>query len=283
MTPAPSINPLDDLRQLLTYPFMVDALAAGTIVATLAGVVGWYVVLRRQAFAAHTLSVMAFPGASGAALVGLPVSVGYYVACALAAVAMGRVTRSGRRGRGGESAAIGTVQSIGLAAGFVFLSLNRSLLGGPESLLFGTFLGITPGQVLTLLLVAVAAIGALYVLGRPLLFTSIDPEMARARGVPVALIDAAFLLVVGLAIAAVSQLTGALLVFALLIAPPAAARQVTLRPLAGLVLSVALGLVIVWLALALAYFSVYPLGFYATTLAFAIYVAARLAGRARGT
>jgi zinc/manganese transport system permease protein len=281
MTPSLSPNPIDDLHQLVTYPFMVNALEAGTIVAVLAGVVGWYVVLRRAAFASHTLSVMAFPGATGAALAGLPTALGYYVACTAAALAMGRGGRGGRPGRpeGGESAVIGTVQTVGLAAGFLFLSLNSAVLGGPETLLFGTFLGITRGQVLGLLLVALAALAILAALTRPLLFASVEREVARASGVPVALLDALFLLVLGLAIAAISQLTGALLVFALLVAPPAAAQRLTLRPGTALILSVVLALVTVWLALACAYFSIYPVGFYVTTIAFAIYVLARATRR----
>jgi zinc/manganese transport system permease protein len=283
MTPSLSPNPVTDLRALLTYPFMVNALEAGTIVAVLAGVVGWYVVLRRQTFASHTLSVMAFPGATGAALAGLPTALGYYVACTAAALAIGRSGRAARgtrgSGAGGESAVIGAVQTVGLAAGFLFLSLNQAVLGGPETLLFGTFLGITRGQVLGLALVALGALAVLTALARPLLFASIDREVARAGGVPVALLDTLFLLVLGLAIAATSQLTGALLVFALLVAPPAAAQQLTLRPVAGLVLSVAFALLTIWLALAIAYFSIYPVGFYVTTIAFAIYVIARLAGR----
>jgi zinc/manganese transport system permease protein len=278
MIPSLSPNPIDDLQQLFTYPFMVNALEAGTIVAVLAGLVGWYVVLRRQTFASHTLSVMAFPGAAGAALAGLPTALGYYVACTAAALAIGRGSRTGRPGRaqGGESAVIGTVQTVGLALGFLFLSLNQAVLGGPETLLFGTFLGITRGQVLTLALVAVAALGALAGLARPLLFASVDREVARASGVPVVLLDGLFLLILGLAIAATSQLTGALLVFALLVAPPAAAQRLTARPLAGLVLTVVLALVTVWLGLAIAYFSIYPVGFYVSTIAFVVYVLARV-------
>jgi zinc/manganese transport system permease protein len=286
MIPSLSPNPIDDLRQLFTYPFMVNALEAGTIVAVLAGVVGWYVVLRRQTFASHTLSVMAFPGAAGAALVGLPTALGYYVASTAAALAIGRSGSGGQprraqSGKAGESAVIGTVQSVGLAAGFLFLSLNQAVLGGPETLLFGTFLGITRGQVLGLLLVALGTLATLTALARPLLFASVDREVAHASGVPVALLDALFLLVLGLAIAATSQLTGALLVFALLVAPAAAAQRLTVKPLAGLVLAVGFGLITVWLALAIAYFSIYPVGFYVTTIGFAIYVIARLAGHRR--
>lgn len=279
MYPTLSPNPIFDLRELLTFPFMVNALAAGTIVAVLAAIVGWYVVLRRQTFASHTLSVMAFPGATGAALAGLPSSLGYYVACTVAALVIGG--NRGGRDRGSETATIGTVQTVGLAAGFLFLSLNQSVLAGPDSLLFGTFLGITRTQVLVLLAVAVLSLAALSWLARPLLFATLDSDLARAGGVPVRLLDAAFLLILGLAIAAISQLTGALLVFALLVAPPASAQLITLRPVAGLLLSVAIALAVVWLGLGLAYFSIYPVGFYVTTLAFAVYLAARVADAVR--
>ena len=278
MNPAFSLNPVTDLNNLFQFQFMVSALEAGTIVAVLASAIGWYLVLRRQAFAGHTLSVMAFPGATGAALAGIPSSLGYYLACGAAALVMaqpGRV-RGAVGSRSAETAAIGTVQAAGLAAGFLFLSLNRQVLGGFETLLFGTFLGVSSGQVLTLLGVAAAVLLALAMCGRPLLLASIDRELAGARGLPVAAIDAGFLLLLGLAVAATSQITGALLVFALLVAPPATAQLVTARPLPGLALSVALALAFVWVGLAAAYFSPYPPGFYMTSLAFGAYVVVRL-------
>jgi zinc/manganese transport system permease protein len=281
-TLAPDL--ITDVRELLAFPFMVSALEAGTIVAVLAAVAGWFVVLRRQAFAGHTLSVMAFPGASGAALIGAPVALGYYVVCGVAALALALPGVAGARGgrqRGGETAVTGTVQTVGLAAGFLFLSLNASLLGSPEALLFGTFLGITQGQVLGLLVVALVAIAVLAVIGRPLLFASVDRDGARAGGVPVTALDVAFLIVLGLSIAATSQITGALLSFSLLIAPPAAAQRLTRSPGRGLLLSVVLGVLTVWLALAFAYFTVYPVGFYVTTIAILVYAVAWLAGRGR--
>jgi zinc/manganese transport system permease protein len=218
---------------------------------------------------------MAFPGATGAALAGLPASLGYYLACGGAALAMG-AGRKRASGYSTETAAIGTVQTVGLAAGFLFLSLNHAVLGGPETLLFGTFLGVTSGQVIALLAVALATLVLLATIGRPLLFATIDPDVARARGVPVRLLDAAFLLILGVTVAATSQITGALLVFALLVAPPASAQLLTMRPLAGLLLSVVLGLAVVWLGLGIAYFSIYPVGFYITTFAFGLYLIARL-------
>lgn len=275
MNPSLGLNIPNDVRELFQFPFMVHALAAGTIVAVLAASVGWFMVLRRQSFAGHTLAVMAFPGAAGAALAGLPTALGYYLACGAASLAMGGARRPLARGYASETATIGTVQAVGLAVGFLFLSLNNQILGGLESLLFGTFLGITSGQVLELLAVAAAALIALTVVGRPLLFATLDREAAHARGVPVRALDPLFLFILALAVAAASQITGALLVFALLVAPPAAAQTITSRTLPGLALSVALALVIVWLGLGAAYFSIYPSGFYITTFAFAAYVIAR--------
>ncbi len=284
MNPTLTPDLVTDLRELLAFPFMVNALEAGMIVAVLATVAGWFVVLRRQSFAGHTLSVMAFPGASGAALIGAPIALGYYAVCAAAALALALPGTAGARGgrrRGAETAVTGTVQTVGLAAGFLFLSLNASLLGAPDALLFGTFLGITQGQVLGLLAVALVTLAVLAAIGRPLLFASVDRDGARAGGVPVTVLDVAFLILLAVAIAATSQITGALLSFALLIAPPAAARHLTRSPGRSLLLSVALGVLTVWLALALAYFTIYPVGFYVTTIALAVYGLARLTGRER--
>ncbi len=279
--PSLKFDLIADLRELFAFPFMVHALEAGTIVAVFAAAVGWYMVLRRQSFAGHTLSLMAFPGATGAALIGLPVSLGYYLACGAAAIAMGQTTRTSTRGFGSETATIGTVQTVGLAAGYLFLSLNSAILSGTETLLFGTFLGVTPGQVVTLLIIAVVALALLALGARPLLFSTVDRELARASGIPVAALDVMFLLLLALAVAATSQITGVLLVFAVLVAPPAAAQQLTSRPLAGLLLGIVFALLVVWLGLAAAYFSPWPVGFYTTSFAFAVYVVARLAASRR--
>jgi zinc/manganese transport system permease protein len=264
---------------MFSYPFMVNAYEAGTIVAVMAGVAGWYMVLRRQSFAGHTIAVMAFPGASGAALIGVPVALGYYTACGIAALAIGGAGGSRGRRRRGESAGTGVVQVSGLALGFLFLSLYNGVLEQLDTLLFGTFLGIDRSQVLTLLAVATVVLGVLAVVGRPLLLASLDPELARARGVPVRALDVGFLLVLGMAVAATSQITGALLVFSLLVAPPAAAQALTPRPGLSLLLSVVFALLVIWVGLWISYFSIYPLGFFVTSLAFGLYVLAQLARR----
>ncbi len=273
-----SWNLVSDVQQLFSYPFMVNALEAGTIVAVMAGVTGWFMVLRRQTFAGHTLSIIAFPGAAAAALAGLPLAVGYFGFCGLGALALAGVAGS-RRSLSAESAAIGSLQAFALALGFVFVALYHGILNGLDSLLFGTFLGITTGQVTVLLVVAAVTIVLVAVAARPLFFASVDADVARAAGVPVRLLGFGFLLVLGLSVAETSQITGALLVFALLVTPAATAHQLTARPGLGLALSVAIALAVTWLGLALAYFSIYPVGFYVTSLAFAAYVLARL-GRA---
>lgn len=259
---------------ILRYPFMQHALAAGTIVAVTAGVVGWFMVLRRQAFAGHTLSATAFTGASAAGLAGIPLAVGYFGVCGLGALALA-ATGGPRRDAARESAATGSVGALALGLGLLFVSLYHGLLTGVSSLLFGSFLGITSSQVLVLLGAGAATVLAVAVASRPLLFASVDPDVARAGGVPVGALGFGFLLVLGLAVAETSQITGALLVFALLVTPAAAAHRITARPLAGVALSVALALAVTWAGLALAYYTIYPVGFFITSLAFATYVLAR--------
>jgi zinc/manganese transport system permease protein len=274
--PTLSWNVAHDVSALLEYHFMLNALLAGSVVAVMAGAVGWVMVLRREAFAGHTLSMMAFPGASAAALAGVPAVWGYFLFCAAGAAAIGRLSGSRRISWGEQSAGIGAVQALALAAGFLFVSLYGGVLGDLDDLLFGNLLGVSDGDVLVLTSVAAATLALLAALGRPLLFASLDADVAAARGVPVRAVSLSFLLLLALAVAATSQITGVLLVFALLVAPGASAQAITARPAASLALTVALGLLVVWLGLGFAYFSVYPPGFFITAVAFAIYLLARL-------
>jgi zinc/manganese transport system permease protein len=281
-SPQLSWDLVRDWEQLTAYPFMVQALEAGAIVAVMAGAIGWFMVLRRQTFAGHTLAVISFPGAAAATLAAIPIAFGYFGACGLGALALAAVGRDGRSGRSGESAAIGTLQAFALGLGFLFVGLYGGQLAGLEALLFGTFLGITAGQVVTLLCIAIAVLAVFAVLGRPLLFTSVDGAVARAGGVPTGALGVAFLVLLGLAVAATAEITGALLVFALLVTPAATAQLLTARPVRGLLLAVVLAFLVTWLGLAIAYFSPYPVGFWVTSLSFALYVAARAATVLRG-
>jgi zinc/manganese transport system permease protein len=275
LDPTLSWNVVHDVGELLEYHFMINALLAGSVVAVTAGVVGWLMVLRGEAFAGHTLSMMAFPGAALAALAGVPGAWGYFLFCGAGAGAIARISHSERISWSEQSAGIGAVQALALALGFLFVNLYGGVLGDLESLLFGDLLGVSDGQVLVLLVVALVALAILVALARPLLFASVDPGVAAARGVPVRLLSLIFLLLLGLTVGATSQITGVLLVFALLVAPAASAQALTARPLASLILTVALGLLVVWLGLGIAYFSIYPTGFFVATVAFAVYVLAR--------
>jgi zinc/manganese transport system permease protein len=279
--PRLSWNLAHDLSEILEYHFMVNALLAGSVVAVMAGLLGWLMVLRKETFAGHTLSMMAFPGAAGAALIGVPAMWGYFVFCVAGGLAISRSSAGGRRTWGEQSASIGAVQALALGLGFLFVSLYGGVLGDLDNLLFGTFLGISDGQVLVLLAVAVAAVAVLAALGRPLLFSSVDADAASARGVPVRALGIVFLVLLGLAVAETSQVTGVLLVFALLVMPAASAQAVTARPGLSLALTVAIGLVVVWLGLGIAYFSVYPAGFFVTSISFAIYVGVQVTVWAR--
>jgi zinc/manganese transport system permease protein len=280
-----SWNLSDDAHQLFAYHFMVNALQAGTIVAIAAGAMGWFMVLRRQSFAGHTLALVSFPGASGAILIGVSATAGYFASAIAAAVVIAMVPRASTgHTYSGESAVIGTVQAFALATGAFFVSLYGGFLNGVTALLFGTFLGISDSQVLTLLLVAGAALVALAFIGRPLFFATVDPDVAQARGVRVGLLSTLYLLLLACAAAEVSQITGVLLVFALLVMPAAAAQQLTARPIYSFALTICIGLVVTWLGLGVSYFSPYPVGFWITTFGFGAYVLAAggraLAGRA---
>jgi zinc/manganese transport system permease protein len=279
MTAHLSWNLVDDVRQLFAFPFMVNALRAGTIVAVVAGAIGYVMVLRRQSFAGHTLALVGFPGAAGATWIGIDPSFGFYGFCVAGAMVIAALASAGRRGTGPggygqrgygqQSAVIGIVQAFALACGMLFVSLYHGFQSGLTNLLFGTIIGVTDAQVRTLLIAGAAALVLLAVLGRPLLFATLDSEAARARGVPTGLLGAAFLLLLGVAAAGTSQITGSLLVFALLVAPAATAVRLTANPAVGLLVSVVVALVVTWLGEAVAYFSPYPIGFWVTTFAFA--------------
>jgi zinc/manganese transport system permease protein len=272
-----SWNLVADFQQMWSFPFMVNAFRAGAVVAVTAGAVGWFMVLRRQTFAGHTLSVVAFPGAAFATLVGVSLSLGYFGFCVAAALALAALGRGGTAGGSGESAATGVVQAFLLACGYLFMALYKGLLEGPQALLFGSFLGITTGQVTTLAVVGLVVLGVLAVIGRPLLFASVDPQVAAGRGVPVRALSTAFLVLLGAATAEAAQITGALLVFALLVLPAATAQQLTARPGPSLALTIAIGVTVTWAGLIAAFYSPYPLGFFVTTFAFAAFLLAHAA------
>jgi zinc/manganese transport system permease protein len=264
------------------YAFMRNAFLAGTVVAIVAGVVGYFVVLRGLAFAGHALSHVGFAGATGAVVLHLPAVAGLLVFSCGGAAVMGAF---GERVRG-RDVAIGIVLAWSLGLGVLFLSLYTGYATEAYALLFGEILGISPVNMVVTVGAAVPALAAIAVLYRPLMFASVDEDAARARGVPVRAVGIAFMLVVAVAVATAAQVVGILLVFALLVAPAAVAERLTARPPLAIALSVLFALAFTWGGLLLAASFPYPVSFFITTLAFAAYLAVRVPrglGRAETT
>ncbi|TME05536.1 MAG: metal ABC transporter permease [Chloroflexi bacterium] len=264
---------------LLQFHFMQNAFVAGTLVALLAGVAGYFVVLRGQSFIAHMLSQVGFPGAAAGVLVHVSPVLGLIAFCISAALGIGWMGRNLDAGHRAESAAVGSILAFSLGLGLLFFRLYAGSAQGIYSFLFGTILGISDRDVQLTLVVAVLCVGALAIIGRPLIFASVDPDVAEARGVPVRALSIAFLVVLALTVAVTVQIVGTLLIFALLVAPGASALLLSARPGRALFLSVLLSLVFTWLGLALAYFTDLPVGFFITSLAFAAYLTVRAARR----
>lgn len=251
-------------------PFMVNTWWAASIVAVVAGVVGFFTVLRGSAFAAHALPNGAFAGAAGASLIGVNALVGlgaFSLAGALAIAALGR------RARHDVATALTIVTMLGL--GDLFLS--RTTEYGPEiySLLFGEVLGVSDSELGPTAVIAAVCVLAVVVLYRPLLLSSVTPEVAEARGVRARWIEGSFLVVIALTTTLAVPVVGSLLIFSLLIGPPAAARVLTTRPSSAIIVSVLIALATVWTAIAISFVTNLPIGFFVGTLSAVSYAVGR--------
>jgi zinc/manganese transport system permease protein len=268
---------------LLQYDFVQNAFLAGSLVAIMAAVTGYFVVLRAQAFAGEALADIGFAGATGAAILGIGSLLGMLGLALLGALGMGAL---GERVRG-RDIEIGMVLSFALGLGVLFLSIyiqNGANANAGVSVLFGSILTVTRRDVIITLITGSATLFILALLFRPLLFASVDPEVAQARGVPVRLLSIVFLLLLAVATAEAVLVIGVLLVFALLIAPAAAAEHLTRRPLTAIILSVMLGLTFTWGGLILAFVGTgrhLPVSFYISAMAALTYFASRLIARFR--
>jgi zinc/manganese transport system permease protein len=253
--------------------FMVDAWIAGVVVAVVAGVVGFFVVLRGSSFVAHALPNGSFAGAAGAALVGTSTLLGLAVFAVLGALGIAGL---GRRGRHDVVTALVLVMMLALGA--LFLSLSSDYATEVYALLFGEVLGVSPAQLVPTIAIAVACLIAIATLYRPLLLSSVLPEAGEARGVRAAWMEVAFLLVVALATAMTVPVVGTLLVFSLMIGAPAAARSICDRPGRAIALSVAIAVLAVAVAIAGSYETDYPVGFFVGIVSAGCYVIGRLWG-----
>jgi zinc/manganese transport system permease protein len=253
--------------QILTSPFMHNALLGGTIVALAAGLIGYFIVVRNTAFAAHALAHIGLPGATGAVLVGLPVAFGLGVFCVGGALVIGAL---GKRATDRE-VATGTVLALATGFGLFFNSLATKNSNTITNVLFGNLLAISGEQIATfagLLAVLALTIGLVY---RPLLYSSVNAQVAEAKGVPVRMLSLIFMALLGLAITMAVQAVGTLLLFALVVTPAATAIMLTPRPSAAMLISTVISLVSVWLGLGLSAVFNLPPSFVIVTIACSVW------------
>jgi zinc/manganese transport system permease protein len=256
------------VNDVFAYDFMRNAFIAGTLAAIVSAIMGYFLVLRSAAFASHALSHIGFAGAAGAGLIGLSAPEGQLGLTLIAAISMGSMgERAAKR-----DVAIGITLAFSLGLGILFLYFYSNYAGRAMSILFGDLLSVTPALLKTMLIYSLLSIFGLIFLAKPLLFATLEPELAEAKGVSLHLISILFLILVSIAITEASQVVGILLVFALLIGPAASAICCTHTFWSGLSLSVILGLIIVWAGLFLTYFTNWPASFWISTLSFFSYL-----------
>lgn len=256
--------------ELLQQPFVMSAFMAGTLIAVIAAIVGYFVVLRAQAFAAHALSHVGFAGATLAAVLGVSGLLGMSGFTVAAALGMGGL---GKRIRG-RDVEIGMILSFALGLGVLFLRLYTNSASETVSVLFGSILSVTHGDIVYTIVLGIGTLIVLAIIFRPLLFSSIDPEVAEARGVPIKALGVIFMVLLAITVAESVQVVGVLLVFALIVAPAAAAQHLTRKPFSAIAISIALGVAFTWAGLLLALATSWPVSFFIAALAALTYVAA---------
>jgi zinc/manganese transport system permease protein len=263
---------------MFEYDFMRSAFMASGIVAILAGLVGFFLVLRGQTFAGHALSHVGFTGATGAVLFGLSPLAGLVGFTVVAGFAMGALgERLSQR-----DVAIGMMLSLALGLGLLFLHFYTSYAAQAAALLFGNVLGVDDEALIALAILAALSLAALGLIARPLIFASLQPELAEARGVDIRLVSTAFLVIVAIAVSECAQIVGVLLVFTLMVGPAAAALTFTRRLYAAIGLAALLALIEAWGGLTLAFYTDWPTSFWITALSGLVYFAS-LVGARRGT
>ncbi len=257
---------------LLLYPFVQNAFLAGTLVAVIAAFVGYFLLARGLTFAGHALSQMGFAGAAGALVLGIDPVFGLLFFTVTSGIAIGYLGKQLRE----RDITIGILMVFVLGLGSLFLSLYNGYAQRAYSILFGTILGITRFDVLITCLFCLITFTALLVMYRPLLFSSFDPEVAQARGVPVRLLAILFLILVAITVSVAVQVVGVLLIFTLLVGPPATAIRIVHSPSRAILLAIILGVLYTWLGIFFALTSTIPVSFYIAALSFGIYVPIRL-------
>jgi zinc/manganese transport system permease protein len=262
---------LDQLLHLLGYDFVQNAIAAGVVIAIVAGVVSRFVVARTMSFAVHALAELGFTGAAGAIVIGLSPVIGLLAGTTITALFIGALGIRARE----RDAVVGVVMAFGLGLGVLFLTIYPRYATEAFAILFGTITGVSRGDVVLLIAIGIATLIAVAVVYRPLTFATVDPEVAEARGVPVGALAVVFLLILAAAVAEAVQVVGVLLILTLLITPGAAAERLTAKPGRATAYSVLIALSCVIGGIVLALVTNVPVSVFVTSLSFAWYLAAR--------
>jgi zinc/manganese transport system permease protein len=266
-----SINLLADLQQMFHFEFMQHAFEAGTIVAIIAGIVGYFVVLRRSSFAAHALAHIGFAGAAGAVLLGIRPVFGLLLSTSASGFVMAILgSRAAHR-----DTQIGIVLAFMLGMGVLFISLYTGYATEAYSILFGEILGISSNDALLTLVAGSIILAAVAIVYRPLLFSSLDEEVAEAKGMPVLLLGIVFMLLVAVAASIAVQVVGVLLIFSLMVTPAATAQRLAKRPQRVILISVVISLMATWLGLFISFYQPYPVSFFITSIVFSFYLFVR--------
>jgi zinc/manganese transport system permease protein len=277
--PPFSWNLISDLRAIWQFEFMRNAFEAGTMIAIVAGLIGYFVVLRRSAFASHALGHTGFSGAAAAVLVGVNPVYGLLVFTMVTGTGMAFLgTRAATR-----DVEIGTVLAFALGLGLLFLSLYQGYATEAYSILFGEILGISAGGVTFTIWTGVVAIAIVAIIYRPLLFASLDEDVAEARGLPMLGLNLAFLLLLAVAISIAVQIIGVLLIFALMVTPAAIAVRLTRRVASAIAVSILVAVTAVWAGLFIGWYEPYPVSFFIVGIVFVEYICIRGMGALRET
>jgi zinc/manganese transport system permease protein len=257
---------------LLAQHFVHTALLAGAVVAVVSGAIGIFVVTRGASFAVHAISELGFTGAAGALVIGIDPVIGMIGGSLGVGLVLGLLSLRGRE----RDSAIGAVLAFGLGIGVLFLSLYHGYATQATNLLFGSIVGVSDRQLLELVIVAVIVMAGVAIVYRPLLFSSVDPEVAAARGVPLRALSVAIFLLLALTTAEAIQVVGVLLVLTLVITPAAAAQRLTARPAVALGLSILIALAATEGGILLSLAQPWPTSFFISAISFAVYLIARL-------
>lgn len=253
--------------EIFQYEFMQHAFLAGILIALLSGALGYFVILRNLSFASHALGHISFAGATGALLLGLSPLTGQLVLTLLCALLMGLFEGRLRK----NDPIIGIILAFALGLGSLFLSFHQAYTGQANSILFGNLLGVSTHALQVMLILTSVTFLFLALLSRPLLFSSLEPELAQARGLPLIFISVLFLCFLAVGVTLASQAVGVLLIFTLLIGPASISLQYTHSFWSGIISSILLTLFIVLLSLFLTYYTQWPLSFWVSFLVLVFY------------